>query len=166
MKLVDVVVERVLMSDYFEALGLAKSCVLNVSELEANYLSLQNKFHPDRFVLAQEKELASKNIQLINNAYKVLLNPVSRCTYIAESNGIVLENYSSPEILEEAMELRMEIESLSPSDAEKFAEDALNKSLLHVEVALATGNEKGFAEGVLKLRYIEGAIKGIKRRVD
>ena len=59
---------------------------LNLEDLENRLFELSKKFHPDRFAgrTAQEIQYSHDHSSAINNAYRVLKNPVSRAKYLVE----------------------------------------------------------------------------------
>ena len=157
------------MSDYFEALGLARRLQLDEAELQKAFYARSREWHPDRFAQksAAEQQLALDTTALINDAYRTLRNPVKRAQYVL---GPVEpgKNEVPPELLEEVFELNMALEE---SDRPQ-----LEAARTRFETMLAKGNEeltKAFAEfdstgateslrAVLnKRRYIENLINTV-----
>jgi molecular chaperone HscB len=71
--------------DYFELLKLpVNEFNVNLSQLEENYKSMQKLVHPDKFDSKSkvEKEYSTKNSSILNIAYRILKNPLSRSQYI------------------------------------------------------------------------------------
>lgn len=67
------------MRNYYQILGVMPSASLE--EIKERYRFLAKAYHPDRFTSEKEKTQASKEMQLINEAYAVLSNPDQRAIY-------------------------------------------------------------------------------------
>ncbi len=77
-------------SDHFELLGLPRAFSLSETELEARWKQRIAQVHPDRFVAASpaEKRVAMHWSALINEAYRVLRDPLRRAQYLCELAGL------------------------------------------------------------------------------
>ena len=119
MKRGDAVAGRVLMSkNYFEIFQLPTQFNINSSELETNYLKLQQQFHPDNNSDLQHLEHSI----LINQAYQVLSDDFSRASYLLQLKNIDIENDDNPikptlSTLQEILELQEEISLLEDLSA-------------------------------------------------
>jgi molecular chaperone HscB len=99
---------------YFEYLGVARVYDLDLRDLELKFKALSRKLHPDRFVSAEPAErLASlRRATDLNQAYRVLRDPVRRAEYILSLEGIDLSREDSggvtvdPAFLMEILSLR------------------------------------------------------------
>ncbi len=120
-------------SNYFELFGLAVGYQIDREQLADRYRELQRHYHPDRYAShsEQERRLALQRSSLLNEANRVLLDPVARARYLLELSGVEwpLESQTirDPEFLMEQMELREELEqsreAADPITAlEQFAE--------------------------------------------
>lgn len=77
----------------FQILGIEEAFTLDLLQLENNYLKLQVALHPDSLIMPLEKaEELGANIYQINNAYRILKNPVERAKHLLEINNFLLEN--------------------------------------------------------------------------
>src|SRR5438045_9651764 len=76
--------EKVL--DYFAIFGMPRKLWIEMSELEQKFLQMSWKLHPDNFVNAseQERELSLKRSSELNDAYRVLRDPLGRVEYLLE----------------------------------------------------------------------------------
>jgi len=75
--------------NYFELLGLELDFYINQNKLKEAYLVQQSKYHPDKFVNADEaskNEALEKSI-LLNKAYDTLKSDVDRAGYLLELAG-------------------------------------------------------------------------------
>jgi molecular chaperone HscB len=105
-------------SDYFAFFGLPRKLGLEMSLLEQKFLQLSWKLHPDNFVNAsgEERELSLKRSSELNDAYRVLRDPVARVEYLLEIEGERKEGgkkqQAPPELLEEVFELNESLDEL------------------------------------------------------
>lgn len=105
-------------SDYFAVFGLPRKLYIEVSLLEQKFLQLSWKLHPDNCVNAPEteRELSLKRSSELNDAYRVLRDPVGRVEYLLEIEGERKEGekkqQAPPELLEEVFELNESLDEL------------------------------------------------------
>jgi molecular chaperone HscB len=76
--------------DYFTFLGLPRKLLIHPQDLERRFRELSRKFHPDYFYNATSAErLASlERSSYLNDAYRVLKNPVSRIEHLLAIEGL------------------------------------------------------------------------------
>jgi molecular chaperone HscB len=97
--------------DYFAVFGLPRKLWLEMNALEATFLHRSWKLHPDNFVNAseRERELSLELSSQLNDAYRVLRDPVARVEYLLEIEGARKEGeqkqQAPPELLEEVFDL-------------------------------------------------------------
>jgi len=109
--------------DHFSLFGLPRKLWIEMSALEKRFLELSWKLHPDKFVnaSAQEQELSLKNSSEMNDAYRVLRDPVARVEYLLELEGMRKEGehkqQAPPELLEEVFELNESLDELRDAKA-------------------------------------------------
>src|SRR5258708_27284590 len=105
-------------TDYFAVFGLPRKLSVDLSLLEQKFLQLSWKLHPDNFVNSsqQERELSLKKSSELNDAYRVLRDPLSRVEYLLEIEGERKEGETKqqapPELLEEVFELNESLDEL------------------------------------------------------
>ena len=105
-------------SDYFAAFALPRKLGIEVSALEQKFLQLSWKLHPDNFVNAseQERELSLQRSSELNDAYRVLRDPLARIEYLLQIAGERKEGQTKqqapPELLEEVFELNESLDEL------------------------------------------------------
>jgi molecular chaperone HscB len=86
--------------------------------LEQKFLRLSWKLHPDNFVNASEEErdISLKRSSELNDAYRVLRDPLVRVEYLLEIEGQRKEGETKqqapPELLEEVFELNESLDEL------------------------------------------------------
>jgi len=118
--------------DHFERLGLPRRFSIDVADLEREYLARSRTLHPDYHQLAGAAQQAA-SVELsaaLNEAYSTLKDPSRRAEYLHKLEGgpSASELKDVPtEFLEEMLELRMEIASLTP-DSPKA--NAMEKQLV------------------------------------
>jgi molecular chaperone HscB len=105
-------------TDYFAVFGLPRKLWIEMSALEKKFLQLSWKLHPDNFVNASEdeRELSLKRCSEMNDAYRVLGDPLVRVEYLLEIEGERKEGekkqQAPPELLEEVFELNESLDEL------------------------------------------------------
>src|SRR5437588_3762780 len=109
--------------DYFSTFGLPRKLWIEMSALEQKFLQLSWKLHPDNFVNAseEERELSLKRSSELNDAYRVLRDPLARVEYLLEIEGERKEGekkqQAPPELLEEVFELNESQDELREAKA-------------------------------------------------
>jgi molecular chaperone HscB len=132
-----------------------------MSALEQKFLQLSWKLHPDNFVNASEteRELSIKRSSELNDAYRILCDPVARVEYLLEIEGERKEGekkqQAPPELLEEVFELN---ESLDQLREAKEAGSDLSGLKSRLESA-----EKSFQE---KLGEVDAQLESVAREWD
>jgi len=151
--------------NYFELLELPQSFDVDLNELEKKYFELQRKFHPDRE--GADMQMATT----VNDAYKVLKDPLKRSEYLLSLDGVIVNDESGAvkpdkELLMEAMEQRetlseaegkAEIESLK-----KEAQENRKKYIDELGIMFMNGDIDGAAKLTIRLKYLEKFLQEIK----
>ena len=134
---------------YFEVFQLPPKLHIDTAALEKSFYRLSREYHPDRFAAkpAEEQAAATERASLLNDAYRVLRDPIRRTEYLLELNGIELEEQSvqateqaraageqkkqivPPDLLEEAFELNMQLEEMKMSATMGDDDPQLRKDL-------------------------------------
>src|ERR1700686_4509735 len=147
--------------DHFLLFGLPRKLWVEMSALEKKFLELSWKLHPDKFVNAspEEQETSLRRSSQLNDAYRVLRDPVSRVEYLLEIEGMRKEGkhkqQAPPELLEEVFELN---ESLDELREAKSAGANLNALAAKLRAA-----EKNFGE---KLHEVDAEMKTAAQQWD
>lgn len=146
------------MTQYFTLFNLPAHFDIDTSTLEQTYLALSARFHPDKFVAASafEQKQAMLMATAINEAFRILKNPIDRAAYLLQQQGInadAPEHTSfAPEFLMQQMQWReMLMEARMENDTDTIQQ-------LHTEI---TANRE-YLLGSLKTyfdenRYMEAA---------
>ena len=109
--------------DHFSLFGLPRKLWIEMPGLEQKFLQLSWKLHPDNFVNASAEEQADslKRSSELNDAYRVLRDPVARVEYLLEIEGARKEGeqkqQAPPELLEEVFELNESLDELREAKA-------------------------------------------------
>ncbi len=117
--------------DYFSFFGLPRKLNIDTSTLEREFYALSRKLHPDIYAgsKSQEQEWSLEQSSRLNDAYRILKDPIRRTEYLLKLEGVELEGQSKaateearktgekkqivpPDILEEVIELNMQLEEL------------------------------------------------------
>jgi molecular chaperone HscB len=139
--------------DHFALFGLPRKLWIEMPGLEQKFLQLSWNLHPDNFVNASAEEQASslKRSSEVNDAYRVLRDPVGRVEYLLEIEGARKEGeqkqQAPPELLEEVFELNESLDELreakkSGADLEslksrlELAQTGFQQKLLEVDQQL------------------------------
>ncbi|WWO99820.1 MAG: Fe-S protein assembly co-chaperone HscB [Candidatus Dasytiphilus stammeri] len=122
-------------SNYFALFGLPVQFNIDQKLLTMRYYELQQQFHPDHGInkSAIEKKKFLERCALINKAWQVLRQPLSRAVYILSLYGFEICNESSSitdlSFLKEQLELREECEKIE----EQLNEVILNNFITKIE---------------------------------
>ena len=98
--------------DYFQLYSVKKEFLLDLSELKLKQKMLLQKMHPDLFVnsTAVEKKVASEFAALVNKAFDVLRDPITRGEHLCSILGLQVDmekiKLTSMDLLEKQFEIR------------------------------------------------------------
>jgi len=104
--------------DYFALFEMPRKLWIEMAGLDKKFLELSWKLHPDKFVNASaaEQELSLRRSSELNDAYRVLRDPVGRVEYLLRLEGMRKEGehkqQAPPELLEEVFELNESLDEL------------------------------------------------------
>src|ERR1700674_1865570 len=147
--------------DHFSLFEVPRKLWIEMSALEKKFLELSWKLHPDKFVNAspEEQELSLKRSSELNDAYRVLRDPVGRVEYLLELEGMRKEGehkqQAPPELLEEVFELNESLDELREAKSAGANLDTLAAKL--------RAAEKNFGE---KLHEVDGEMKTAAQQWD
>jgi molecular chaperone HscB len=106
-------------SDHFELLGVARGFEVDPQDLESRWKDRVAAVHPDRFAGASDaqKRVAMQWSSRINEAYRVLKDPLKRAQYLCELAGFPTENQPQvaldPVFLMQQMQWRETLEEVT-----------------------------------------------------
>ncbi len=110
-----------------------------MDDLEQKFLQLSWKLHPDIFVnlTEREKEISLERSSKLNDAYRVLRDPVANVEYLLELEGMRKEGehkqQAPPELLEEVFELNESLDELREARSAGANLDVLTGKLRDAE---------------------------------
>jgi molecular chaperone HscB len=131
--------------DHFAIFSLPRKLWIEMPGLEQKFLQLSWKLHPDNFVNSSADEQADslKRSSALNDAYRVLRDPVARVEYLLEIEGARKEGeqkqQAPPELLEEVFELNESLDQLREAKASGGDLESLKSRL---EIAQTSFQEK------------------------
>ncbi len=108
--------------NYFEIFGLDRKLTIDSGDLQKRFYELSRQYHPDRFQAKSsvDQQAVLDQSSLLNDAYRVLRDPVQRAEYVLKQEGFDIGEQRSkdvpPELLEEVFELNMALEELRSGD--------------------------------------------------
>jgi molecular chaperone HscB len=95
---------------------------LDAAALQRSFYDLSRLLHPDRYTrkTPTEQQYSLQATAILNDAYRVLRDPVSRAEYLLKQSGFESGESRSknvpPDLLEEVFELNMALEELRSGD--------------------------------------------------
>ena len=128
---------------HFDRFGLKQKFALEGKALTLAFRETQRLTHPDRFVSATDRErrFALEQSTIINDAYRILREPMSRAGYLLKLLGIDVDDERgvklSPEFLITILELRESLEELVGPDAHIERQKIQQSVALEYEEGLA-----------------------------
>lgn len=168
------------MQSHFQLFGIEPAFALDALTLERAYRDIQSRIHPDRFAQSgdPERRASMQWATRVNEAYRVLKNPLERARYLLELNGVDAgfeTNTSMPaEFLEWQLELREALAEASEArDAPRLEglREGLRGDRGALEATLAErldgAQDWDGAAGVLRqLRFFEKLVEEIDTAMD
>jgi molecular chaperone HscB len=152
--------------DHFALFGLKPAYNVDSGTLEQHYRAMQSEVHPDRFANAseQERRLSMQWSSRVNEAYRVLRNPLERANYLLRLHGVealsARDTTMPTDFLTQQMEwrealgaARTETDEAALGNLEKMLQaefKALEETLGH-----AIDNRRDHAEAALTLRKLK-----------
>jgi molecular chaperone HscB len=151
--------------DYFTFFGLPRKLNLDIAALEREFYALSRKLHPDANAGhdLREQEWSLEQSSRLNDAYRILKDPIRRTEYLLKLEGVELEGQSKaateaarttgekkqivpPDLLEEVFELNMQLEELRANRKLGEEDPALIGELQRHKTALEAKFGSLFAE--------------------
>jgi molecular chaperone HscB len=146
----------------FETLSLPARFDLGDDAIEQAYLSLQRQWHPDLHAAkaAHERQAAASMSVRINDAYRIVKDPLTRAAHLLALSGIHVNTdhdtvKPAPALLMEVMELR---ERLSEGEADSVATEAgkaVASCLATLNAAFERNQLDEAAQTTLRLGYLQ-----------
>jgi len=154
------------MQNHFELFGLSPAFGLETEALERSYREIQSRVHPDRFAHAgdAERRASLQWTTRVNEAYRVLKDPVQRAKHLLELHGVdvAFETNTAmpPDFLMQQMELRETLDEARDASAlDRLRGDLLEqKRSLEKAIAGAIDDKKDYVRAaglVRKLQFLD-----------
>ncbi len=154
---------------YFELFGLPENFDVDTAKLSSAFRALQTKYHPDRFINAEDNErrVAVQTTGLINEANETLKSSRLRARYLLKLAGIdfddEIDTTSDGAFLMHQMEIREALEDVSNAKDPLARIDDIGQEISGEADALKddfveqleSGNLDAAKEAVLKMKFFE-----------
>ena len=164
--------------DKFAMLGLPQGFDLDPAQVDERFRALSRKLHPDRFARAsaQERRFSLEQTTLLNDANRVLKDPVRRAEHLLELHGVKIAGdrdlKMAPAFLEQAMEDREKLMEAKleggPQAVEKLAQGVRAKrdqTLAEVRALVTSGGDLAKAAELLaRMRYYSRYLDEVEGR--
>eukprot|EP01084_Bolivina_argentea_P292558 502981_1 len=150
----------------YELFGCPIGVVIDDSNLDTAFLSLQKKLHPDKFASrgAKHQEVSGQMSSMVNMAYQTMKNPVKRVQYLFKLLGIVdvLDEGEStvppePDLLNEIFEAREKLENCKTihevHSIQKLNHAKIREVLEELQGAFIRKDYEKLAKGGIRLQY-------------
>lgn len=138
--------------DYYEFFDLPRRLALDARELKGRFYTLSRLLHPDRYTRRseQERRFSLEASSILNDAYRVLKDPIQRAEYVLRQEGFAVGDQRNkdvpPELLEEVFELNMALDELRGGETEVLPQlDAMRRHFLELLTEIDAGIEELFA---------------------
>ncbi|MBP1636127.1 MAG: heat shock protein DnaJ-like protein [Acidobacteria bacterium] len=122
--------------DYFLFFGLPRKLNIDLADLERRFRDLSRQFHPDYFYNASPGErLASlERSSYLNDAYRVLRQPIDRVEYLLKLEGLAPVGRQQPasqdpELLERVFAMNEELDQVRAARAAGAAAEEVGRRL-------------------------------------
>lgn len=166
--------------NHFTLFALPESMALDSSLLDAAFHRVQNEVHPDRFASAgaSAKRVAMQWATRVNEAYRILKEPLQRARYLCELHGVDLEVESNTRM--PAAFLMAQLEWRELLDEARAASDANALEQLHArltaefrdetdQIAELIDHQHDFvaaAQAVRRLMFLDKTRDDVERAID
>lgn len=158
-------------SDHFERLGVPRRYAVDREAFEQAYRERAQRVHPDRFAggSSGQQRAAMEASAALNEAYRVLRDPVRRAEYLCQLAGIDVDSNDpragapamGQEFLIEMIERREAVEEARASGPAALdalrgeVDDELELALDTATAALAADDPQAAARALVKRRYLQ-----------
>ena len=141
---------------------------VDIAKLDENYRLLAAQCHPDKFASksAFEQKQAMMMAATVNEAYRILSNPLDRAAYLLQQRGIEADapehTQFSPEFLMQQMQWREEIEDArQTNNAAKDIKHKQQQLLQALNTAFELDHLEQAADFVRQARFLTKLIAEI-----
>jgi molecular chaperone HscB len=158
---------------YFDLLEMETSPSIDLVVLERNYLTMQSKYHPDRFEDKKQKLLANNISQEINKAFTTLKDELTRRIYLLslQSINVVDEKNkfkASPEILSKIFNIRLAAENANNiTELEEFklsAKNAFNEMIRNFDELYSLNKKMDCGQALVAAIYYQKILNELNNK--
>ncbi|KAF9568384.1 Co-chaperone Hsc20 [Agrocybe pediades] len=146
--------------------------IVDPKALKSHFQRAQAVCHPDSWASKSPKytDLAHTLSSRVNEAYRCLLDPLTRAEYILELNGLKMsetDQVDDMEFMAEIMEAREAIDDAEPTDKATIHElqeqnqEHIRQTLKELEGLIGRHEWKEVKGAAIKLRYLRGIDRAI-----
>ncbi|XP_004207231.1 iron-sulfur cluster co-chaperone protein HscB [Hydra vulgaris] len=147
--------------NFFELLQLRQTFDISVSSLKEYYIKLQTRLHPDKFVKKSSREQSYSTVHsaVINEAHKVLSDPLKRGLYLLELNGYVVDERSvnDNDFISSIFALNFQVEECEDVDELKIMLSNIDADIKHdiedTNIAFTNNDFESAKRELIKMRY-------------
>ncbi|KAI8918786.1 HSCB C-terminal oligomerization domain-containing protein [Entophlyctis helioformis] len=140
---------------------LASGYDLDTADLRASFLRLQQQLHPDNFGTKSSEERLNSEQQstLVNKAYQVLRDPLTRAQYMLQLAGVHIDETTSVanrEFLMDVMEIQESVEEAGQADLaalKRANDDSIKEAERRISDAFKQGNLQAAKDATVELKY-------------
>ena len=155
---------------HFELFDLPEALDIDLALLKANFLKLQQQYHPDK---ADDKDQALIKSSDINQAYKILSNVDSRASYLLslkKQDHHLDQSINDFEFLQSALEIREQLDEASDTEQlislKNEVQQWMDSLIREFKIDFAEEDWAEARDTVRKLRFFQKVMNDIEKAED
>ncbi|MEQ1320643.1 Fe-S protein assembly co-chaperone HscB [Acinetobacter guillouiae] len=155
---------------HFELFDLPEALDIDLATLKANFLKLQQQYHPDK---AEDKDKALIKSSEINQAYKALSNVDSRAAYLLslkKQDHHLDQSISDFEFLQSALEIREQLDEATNTEQlhslKKEVQQWIDGLVREFKIDFEDEDWAEARDTVRKLRFFQKVMNDIDKAED
>ena len=155
---------------HFELFNLPEALDIDLATLKANFLKLQQQYHPDK---AEDKDQALIKSSEINQAYKALSHVDSRAAYLLalkKQDHHLDQSIHDFEFLQSALEIREQLDEASSTDQLNSLKNEVNQWIdglvREFKIDYLAEDWAEARDTVRKLRFFQKVMNDIEKTED
>lgn len=155
---------------HFELFNLPEALDIDLATLKANFLKLQQQYHPDK---AEDKDQALIKSSEINQAYKTLSHVDSRAAYLLalkKQDHHLDQSINDFEFLQSALEIREQLDEASSTDQLNSLKNEVNQWIdglvREFKIDYLAEDWAEARDTVRKLRFFQKVMNDIEKTED
>ena len=155
---------------HFELFDLPEALDIDLALLKANFLKLQQQYHPDK---ADDKDQALIKSSDINQAYKILSNVDSRASYLLslkKQDHHLDQSINDFEFLQSALEIREQLDEASDTEQlfslKNEVQQWMDSLIREFKIDFTEEDWAEARDTVRKLRFFQKVMNDIEKAED